>query len=380
MKHANRYLIVAWDFVRTGGMDMANYALATYLADQGREVWLLAASASPDLTSRPNVVFHRLPKLAGSYFVSSPLLDFAGRNLAARVARCGGRVLVNGGNCRWGDINWVHYVHAAYEPRVEGSALRQLKWRLAHRRYLQDERASVRKARIVIANSETTKRDLIEHLGIPSDRIHTVYLGIDPEQFRPPSEQAKAALRAGFGWPVDRPVVVFVGGLGDRRKGFDTLFTAWQRLCSHPAWDCDLMVVGRGPELKDWTRRAAPLGARIRFLGFRKDVPQILAAADTLVAPTRYESYGLSVQEALCCGLPAFVSRAAGVAERYPGNLQDLLISNPDDADELAAKLTAWRECRQAYRTAVSGLSGSLRSYTWRVMSERMMNLMEGAN
>ena len=83
MGQASRYLLVAWDFIRTGGMDMANHALASYLADSGRDVHILAASASEDLTQRPNIHFHRIPRLAHSTFLSAPLLDNAGRRLAA---------------------------------------------------------------------------------------------------------------------------------------------------------------------------------------------------------------------------------------------------------------------------------------------------------
>ena len=74
--------------------------------------------------------------------------------------------------------------------------------------------------------------------------------------------------------------------------------------------DADLIVVGQGAELPAWRHRAgeAGIGARIRFAGFRTDVPQIMAALDALVHPARYEAYGLSVREALCRGVPAIVS------------------------------------------------------------------------
>ena len=57
------------------------------------------------------------------------------------------------------------------------------------------------------------------------------------------------------------------------------------------------------------------------------DVPNLLRAADCLVAPTRYEAYGLGVHEALCCGLPGIVSADAGVAERYSPELQRFVTS-----------------------------------------------------
>src|SRR5207253_6590904 len=46
---------------------------------------------------------------------------------AGKITGRKGRVLVNGGNCRWGDINWVHYVHASYRAPAAGGALRVLK-------------------------------------------------------------------------------------------------------------------------------------------------------------------------------------------------------------------------------------------------------------
>ena len=69
-------------------------------------------------------------------------------------------------------------------------------------------------------------------------------------------------------------------------------------------------------------RLVSAVGESVRFLGYRKDLAQLLQASDALIAPTRYDSYGLGVHEALCCGLPALVSAGAGVAERYPERLK----------------------------------------------------------
>ena len=119
------------------------------------------------------------------------------------------------------------------------------------------------------------------------------------------------------------------------------MFSAWCELCGCRNWDADLIVVGQGAELPAWRQRAreAGVGDRIRFAGFRTDVPEILAALDALVHPARYEAYGLSVREALCRGVPAIVSASAGVAEHYPPELGGLLIADPNDPAELRGKL-----------------------------------------
>lgn len=372
-------MLVAGDFVRTGGMDAANYALAAYLARCGAEVHLVGYRAADDLTDYPNVLLHRVPKPLGSYTLGEPLLDSVGRYWGGRIGASNGRVLVNGGNCRWGDINWVHYVHDAYTPANQAEMLRRMKYRLAHRQSVGRERRALQQARVVITNSERTKADVVERLRVPPDRVRTVYYGVEADKFRPATLEERVATRARLGWPAEQPVAVFVGALGDRRKGFDTLFSAWRTLCADPSWDANLAVVGSGDELHRWRERArqAGLEARIHFLGFRADVPNILAGCDVLVAPTRYEAYGLGVQEALCCGMPALVTRTAGIAERYPAALEHLLISDPNDPRDLVRRMHAWRARADEYRAAVAPFAADLRSHTWDHMSAQMIQAFE---
>ena len=173
--------------------------------------------------------------------------------------------------------------------------------------------------------------------------------------------------------------MAFVGALGDRRKAFDTVFGAWMRLCADSSWDADLLVIGTGAERSLWARKARQAGAgdRIRFLGFRDDVPELLAAADVLVHPARYEAYGLSVREALCRGIPAIVSRSAGVAEEYPPWLNDLLLEDPDDAAELTGRLQRWRRQCAMFSGAIVPVADALRRRTWDHMSAEIVAAVE---
>lgn len=368
-------LLVTGDFGKTGGMDWANRAVAHYLARQGTTVHLVAHQVSPDLTLYPTVHLHPAPKPANSYLLGSLWLDRVGRKWAQRVHSAGGRVIVNGGNCAWGDVNWVHYVHAAFQAERQSGTVQGMKTAIAHTTALQMERRAFGMAKQFIANSDRTRSDLMYHYGIPSDRIHTVYCGIDPDEFYPASTRERDALRQELGWATDRPIVAFVGALGDRRKGFDLLFSAWQMLCADPDWTANLVVVGDGAELACWQHRAreAKLGDRIHFLGFRKDVPNLLRAADCLVAPSRYESYGLGVQEVLCCGLPAIVSVSAGIAERYPADLHELLLLDPENIPYLIATLRHWHSHQTYYQQQTQAFAHQLRQYTWDDMAEALL-------
>lgn len=374
-------LIVSGDFVKTGGMDRANYALAAYLAEQGREVHLAAYRAGDDLLARPNVTLHRAYKPLNSYFLATPFLDHTGRRQARQIAARGGDVVVNGGNCQWGDVNWLHHLNVLDKPAPVGRPLRRLKRTLNYRLAVATDRTALRRARLTITTCERNKRDLVEWLGLPPERIAVVYLGTDPTLFHPASADERAATRAALDLPPDRPVLLFIGALGeDRRKGFDTLFEAWTQLCRDTRWDADLVVVGRGGEEPAWRTRAtdAGLSSRIRFLGFRRDLPALVRACDAHVLPSRYEGYSLVTQEALCCGLPAFVTDTAGIAERYPAELQPLLIPDPNDPADLADRLRAWRDDMSRFAPVVAALSAELRAHTWDQMAAEFTALMEG--
>ena len=370
-------VLVSGDFVRTGGMDMPNFAVAQHFAECGVPVQLVAFRIAPELEKHSNIQWIKVPKPLQSYLLGLPLLDVVGRRAARKCLARGGRAIVNGGNCQVGDVNWVHYVHAAYRGTPSTSALRRSQQALLHRLAVEQEHAALLKARTIIANSERTRRDLTERLGIDDSLIRTVYYGIDAERFSLPSDERRRTLRAQLSLP-DRPQVAFIGALGDRRKGFDTLFAAWASLCRDGGWDCDLIVVGQGAELAFWQQRAREesMQDRIRFLGFRSDVPDVLAACDALVAPTRYEAYGLGVQEALCTGLPALVSARAGVAERYPAALAELLLDDPEDVRELETSLKNWRAQHERLRDLVRELSAQLRNRTWQVMAEDVRSVM----
>ena len=188
--------------------------------------------------------------------------------------------------------------------------------------------------------------------GVDRARTRVVYYGVDAARFGSVSPAERESSRRALGLPSDRPLALFVGALGDRRKGFDVVFDAWRTLCSRADWDADLVVAGTGAELPAWQARAAEQlrGDRVRFLGFRKDMPAIFAACDLLIHPARYEAYGLAVHEALCRERPAIVTASAGVAERYPADLQSLLLQDPDSAAELTTRLLAWRADRELPR------------------------------
>ena len=358
-------------------MDRANFALADYLGRSGYTVELVAHRVASELASSPGIRFRRVPKPLGSYSLGEPLLDLVGRRVARTARARGGIAIVNGGNCIAAPVNWVHYVHAAYRPSAVRAG-RGVLHSLLDYRSRSRERKALRLAGLVIANSAATRRVLIDEVGVPPERAVVVYYGMDASEFVPTGAEAALESRRRLGWP-ERLTIAFVGALGDRRKGFDTVFAAFRELCRDPAWDVDVVAAGGGAELELWRARArdAGLEERVRLLGFRTDMKRVLAACDAMVAPARYEAFGLAAAEAIAMGLPTLVSRSAGIAELYPDELGDLLLDDPENASELVRRLRSWRESPERQRERIRPLSDKIRARTWDDMAAEIAELVE---
>jgi len=374
------WLLATGDFTTLGGMDRANHALASFLARNGHVVHLVAHRVESSLASAAGVQAHIVPRPFGAHLVGAPLLARA----AARQARAMGvstRVLMNGGNGAIGTPTWVHYLHAAYTPDEAGSLRTRATSSAGRRYYLARERAALRAAPLVICNSGRTARDVEAHYGIERSRLRVVYYGSDASVFPAVGADERTAARAALGVRNGRLAAAFVGALGDRRKGFDVLFDAWQALSGDDGWDVDLLVAGTGAEAAAWAARARAAGIdrTVRVLGFRTDVQTVLAASDVLVHPARYEAYGLGVHEALCRGVPAIATDAAGVTERYPQSLSGLIVPGPPQRDSLIAALRGWRTLAIEWRSRAETAAASLRARSWDEMAAEIAAAVSAA-
>src|SRR5262249_27649338 len=150
-----------------------------------------------------------------SHLVGMPLLARAGKKWANRLKKHNVRVVVNGGNCPWPDISWIHYVHAAYDLPLTGSGTYRLRKRFTHDYSLAREQSTLKRTSLVLCNSERSLRDVVERVGVQESRVHVVYYGTDPSRFGLITPLERQLARTKLGWKYDRPIVVFIGALGD---------------------------------------------------------------------------------------------------------------------------------------------------------------------
>ncbi len=373
---AVEWVIACGGFHSEGGMDRANAAVAVHLADRGARVHLVSHRVDGPLRDHPRVAIARVPRYGGLYFTSDLALDRRARQVAGDLRRSGSRVLViaNGGNCAIGDVNWVHSVHHAWPCRDEGAPA----WfRLKNRAYKawsrRREHRSIRAAQVVIANSERTRGDLVSRLGIGEDAVHTVYLGSSPA-WVPPDPAARERARRAWCRDPALPLVVFIGALGyDVNKGIDRLLPAIRQLCEG-GWRGEVVIAGGGAT-SPWERLAEGTACPVRFTGHTASAGELLDAADLLVSPVRYEAYGLAIHEAVCRGVPVIVSGTAGVTERLDPDLAGLFLRNPEDVEELVARLRAWAADREGWRERTLRAGGELRAFSEHDMAAQIVSL-----
>lgn len=377
------WVLVNAGFHELGGQSKANAALADFLLERGHVIHLVAHEIDAKYHVHPNVRLHPVQRPMNADILGWLPLDWQGRAVASTVRHEDprARVVVNGGSCLSDDINWVHCVHHAWLCCDAGAPTwfrlknRAFKW-WARRR----ERLAIPKARTVVANSANTKDQLLDYLGIPADRVHAVALGSDPA-WVPATDAERQAERVRLELRRDVPVVFFIGALShDRNKGFDTLLAAWKQLAESGSWDADLVVIGGGSGVAMWQERIVQAGlpGRIVFGGFTNRVMEMLAAADLLVSPARYEAYGLNVQEAVCRGVPALVSSKAGVAAQYSSDLSEMILPDPENAVDLAQRLRSWRGQVEPWRKRFEPLAQAMRAHSWRAMAADIVGLAEG--
>lgn len=187
--------------------------------------------------------------------------------------------------------------------------------------------AEWRRVDAAVAVSEVTARRSLAADHLP---IRVIHNGVEPA-----APGARAASRAALGLPDDAFVAVCVARLV-AVKAHDVLLQAAARARGDAPV---LLLVGDGPERDELQRLAARLGlARVRFLGARADVGDILAAADVAVLASRDEGLPLALLEAMAHGLPIVATTVGGVSELVREGLEGLLVP-ADDADALAAAL-----------------------------------------
>jgi len=167
--------------------------------------------------------------------------------------------------------------------------------------------------------------------GWPATTLSEIPNGVDTARFCPAPD--KAALRARLGLPVNATLINHTGRLTPE-KGTGTLIEAFARIKDQLPNSFLVMVGNDGVPGDRWPRRAAELGIpaeRVKFLGARPDPEAFMAAADVVVAPSECEeSFGLTVVEAMACGVPVITTEVGMLPQLLGPGQADRVVRSGD--------------------------------------------------
>jgi glycosyltransferase involved in cell wall biosynthesis len=201
---------------------------------------------------------------------------------------------------------------------------------------------AARAAAAIITDSDSSRRDIVAHLGLPEERVHAIYLA-PAERFQPDPQPDDEDVRRRYNLP--RRYVLYLAG-HDERKNVESLVEAFHTVVNADS-DATLVIGGALPEesrppLYDPRPLVATLKMEdeVRFIGrvAQGDEPALYRGAACAVFPSRYEGFGLPVLEALACGTPLVTSNVSSLPE-LAGDAAFTI--DPDDTRALAGAIVA---------------------------------------
>lgn len=208
---------------------------------------------------------------------------------------------------------------------------------LKSRAYRQLESALARFTDRLVGVSQATVDDLVR-LGVAErDRFRVIALGLDLSRYSRREESDRFDLRRKLGVGEDDVLAVYVGRLVPIKR-LDVLIRAVAHAGAGGA-PLRLALIGGGETRPDLEQLAGELGIadRVDFLGYRRDLPRIFAAADLAALSSDDEGTPVSLIEAAAAGLPAVATRVGGVAEVVASGAG--LLVGRDDARAMAEAL-----------------------------------------
>jgi len=220
------------------------------------------------------------------------------------------------------DLSYM--IYPRFHTRLYGSYLRLL------------TPTMVRGAQMVIAVSESTKRDLVERTDVPAHNVRVIYPGVGSIFRQPLSPERVAEVRTRYG--LTDGFILSVGTLEPRKNLHGTLQAYRSLRARLPDAPPLILIGGSGWRLDEQRLLPASEAAYVRRLGYvpDEDLAALYASCSAFVYPSLYEGFGSPVAEALTLGAPTLTSNVSSLPE-VAGDAAVLV--NPRDPEEIATAL-----------------------------------------
>jgi D-inositol-3-phosphate glycosyltransferase len=283
----------------------------------------------------------------------------------------------------WGGVPIVHMFHTLGE--MKNRVARSAEERETPERIMGEKRVLARADRIIVATmAEHSQLRFLYKAG--NDNLAVIPPGVDTCHFYPiPPDEAKQYI----GLKPENRMVLFVGRI-EPLKGVDTLLQAMACLQLDEAmWPVHLAIIGGDPSAKpeDMTVEMIRLqkmcddlamGQMVIFLGKRGQdtLPYYYSAAEVLVMPSHYESFGMVALEAMACGTPVIASEVGGLAYLVRDGKTGFTIPS-SEPDKLCEKLSWLLSDPALHRTMGLRAAEEAQSYSWDKIAAQIVNVYE---
>lgn len=198
---------------------------------------------------------------------------------------------------------------------------------LLEKTYFKQYLNAAKKSDLIIADSQSTKQDLVRIANFPEEKIRVVYPGIDTEKFYP-GKKVKDK----------KKIILYLGGLVKRKGIYETIHAFHHLLKTQP--DVQLHIGGGGPEEPSVKTLVSQLSIQnnVTFLGFinEENMLDTYHSADLFVYPSHYEGFGYTPLEAMAAGIPVITSNVSSLPE-VVGNAA--ITVDPTNIEEIAHQM-----------------------------------------
>jgi glycosyltransferase involved in cell wall biosynthesis len=333
------------------GAEMQIVRLTHHIKSRGHAVTTIIKRGSPAIADMRRLGLHLEPRLVGGKF--NPLA----LSILARRARQHRADLVQStlSTASW----WSGWLEQFGGPPSIGhvQGFTSGRW---HRRQTH-----------LLAVSNAVKQHLVER-GLDADRITVLHNALSPDEFRPSRDSA--IVRGEHGAGPTTPVVGTFAHLGEKkghRELFDAIPTVLRELPDAQFW-----IVGDGVlrgELQDTARTNGFLDS-IRFLGYRRDVADLMNAIDVMALPSRREPCALVYVEAALSRKPVLACRAGGSPESVADGETGLLVPVQDSAAIAESLLDLLTNRSRAAEMGRAAFDRAVQLFGW----DRFIRILEG--
>ncbi len=187
----------------------------------------------------------------------------------------------------------------------------------------------------IIGVSEHTSDHVVEIEGSPREKVVTIYNGIDFDRVKPSDDDFRKRIRQEFD-AEDKFLILTTGQLHPE-KGYPYLFEAVAKLKKLTNKPFVWLIAGKGGFEAEFRQQVSDLGCDdvVKFIGFRKDIPDLMSTADVFVLPSVAEAFGVVFAEAIYLGVPIVATKIGGIPEIVTDGVDGILIP-PADSEAIA--------------------------------------------